>query len=48
MKTKKKKLSVHDKVVDIMNRETNRAIAHVEFLEKLYREMVESKKKENK
>lgn len=48
MTTKKKKLSLHAKAADIMNRETNRAIAHVEFLEKLYREMVEQKKKENK
>lgn len=48
MKTKKKSLSVHTKVVDRMKRETNRAVAHVEFLEKLYREMVEAKKKEGK
>ena len=46
MKNKKKKLSVHAKATDIMRRETNRAVAHVEFLEKLYREMVESKKKD--
>lgn len=48
MKTKKKKLSIHAKATDIMRRETNRAVAHVEFLDKLYHEMVESKKKENK
>ena len=48
MKTKKKNLSVHEKVVDRMKRETNRAVTHVEFLEKLYREMMENKKKESK
>lgn len=44
----KKKVNIHAKTVDIMRRETNRAVAHVEFLEKLYREMVESKTKEKK
>lgn len=48
MKTKKKKSSSYSRVVDKMNRETNRAVAHVEFLNKLYREMVESKTKETK
>lgn len=46
MKTKKKKNESHAKAIDLMRRETNRAVAHVEFLEKLYREMVESKKKD--
>lgn len=41
---KKKKITAHQKALDLMQRETNRAIAHVEFLEKLYKEMLESKK----
>ena len=44
MKTKKMP-TVHAKTLDRMRRETNRAVAHVELLDKLYREMVESKKK---
>lgn len=47
MKTKKMP-TAHAKALDRMQRETNRAIAHVELLDKLYREMVESKKKETK
>lgn len=47
MKTKKK-ISAHAKALDRMQRETNRAIAHVQLLDKLYRELVESKKKETK
>lgn len=46
MKTKKKKPSAYAKTLDRMNRETNRAVAHVILLDKLYRELVESKKKE--
>lgn len=47
---RKKKITAHQKALDLMQRETNRAIAHVELLDKLYHEMVESKskKKENK
>lgn len=47
MKTKKMP-SDHAKALDRMTRETNRAMAHVQLLDKLYREMVESKKKETK
>ena len=38
----------HAKALEIMKRETNRAISQVSFLEKLYSEMVESKRKEKK
>lgn len=43
MKAKKKKrLTEYQKAMFLMDRETNRAIAHVEMLKKLY---AESKKK---
>lgn len=45
---KKKLPTAHAKALDRMKRETNRALAHVELLDKLYRELVESKKKETK
>jgi len=48
MKTKRKSVSVYQKTQDRMKQETSRALAQVRFLENLYREMVESKKKENK
>lgn len=38
----------YQKAVDRMNVETNRAIAQVKLLDKLYREMVESQSKEKK
>jgi hypothetical protein len=39
MKTKKKTvLSAYQKATVLMNRETNRAVAHVEMLKKLYAE----------
>jgi hypothetical protein len=38
--------SSHEKAVERMERETNRAIHQVKFLEKLYNEMIEQKKKE--
>jgi hypothetical protein len=39
MKTKKKAgLSAYQKATVLMNRETNRAVAHVEMLKKLYAE----------
>ena len=47
MKTKQT-ANAHAKAIEIMKRETNRAVSQVEFLEKLYREMIESKKKEAK
>ena len=40
---KKKKITNYQKAIDRMNRETNRAIAHVEYLNKLYAEMVKEK-----
>ena len=40
---KKKKVTNYQKTIDRMNRETNRAIAHVEYLNKLYNEMVKEK-----
>lgn len=43
---KKKLPTAHAKALDRMKRETNRAVAHVQLLDKLYRELVESKKKE--
>lgn len=46
MKSKKKSITAHQKALDIMSRETNRAITHVKFLENLYNEMMEAKKKE--
>lgn len=36
------------KTCDRMAREVNRALSNVKMLDKLYREMVESKTKENK
>ena len=44
MKTKKKKvLTAHQKAVMLMDREANRAIAHVEMLKKLYSETLKAK-----
>jgi hypothetical protein len=43
MKTKKKKITPYQKAIERMNRETNRAISHVENLSKLYNEMVREK-----
>jgi len=40
---KKKKISNYQKALERMNRETNRAIAHVENLSKLYNEMIKEK-----
>ena len=45
---KKKVSSVHDKALERMRREVNRAVTSVSILDKLYREMVESKRKETK
>lgn len=45
---KKKLLTAHAKTLDRMKRETNRALAHVQLLDKLYRKLVESKNKETK
>lgn len=45
---KKQIVSVHAKTLDRMKREVNHAVSRVEFLNKLYREMIESNKKENK
>ena len=47
MKTKKMP-TAHAKALETMKRETNRAVAQVSFLEKLYLEMMEAKKKETK
>jgi hypothetical protein len=44
MKTKKKN-SNYKKAIDRMNKETSRAIAHVEMLSKLYAELVKEKNK---
>lgn len=43
MKTKKKPLTAHEKAVILMDREANRAIAHVEMLKKLYSEHLKVK-----
>jgi hypothetical protein len=43
MKTKKKELTAHEKAVMLMDREANRAIAHVEMLKKLYTETLKTK-----
>lgn len=48
MKTKSKPISEYQKTQIRMKQETCRALAQVKFLEKLYREMVESKQKETK
>ena len=47
MKTKKMP-TAHAKTLELMRRETNRAVSQVSFLEKLYNEMMEAKKKETK
>lgn len=44
MKTKKK-TNRYQKTIDRMNRETARAIAHVEMLSKLYAKMLKKKNK---
>jgi hypothetical protein len=44
MKVKTKKKSNYQKAVERMERETNRALAHVKLLEKMY---LESKSKKN-
>lgn len=44
MKTKKS-ITPYQKALDRMEREANRAVAHVEFLKKLYTESKKSKKK---
>ena len=36
---KKKKITSYQKAVDMMERETNRALAHVDRLNKMYQEM---------
>jgi hypothetical protein len=38
----------HQKAVERMEKETNRAIKQVKFLEKLYKEMIENKTKPKK
>ncbi len=43
MKTKKSKQTPYQKTIARMEKETNRAVAHVELLQKLYAEMVEKK-----
>jgi hypothetical protein len=43
---KNKTPTSHHKAIELMRRETNRAITHVKFLENLYNEMMETKKKE--
>jgi hypothetical protein len=48
MKTKKKPVSGFQKTELRMKQETGRALAQVKFLEKLYRETLESKQKESK
>ena len=48
MKTKRKTVSEYQKTETRMKQETGRAVAQVRFLENLYREMIESKKKESK
>lgn len=48
MKTKSKPVSSYQKTQVRMKQETCRALSQVKFLEKLYREMVENKKKETK
>lgn len=40
--------NAHKKTLERMKREVNRAVSNVEFLDKLYREMVESKKQGEK
>ena len=42
-KMKKKPLTAHQKAVMLMDREANRAIAHVEMLKKLYTETLKTK-----
>lgn len=44
MKTKKKKvLTAHQRAVILMDREANRAIAHVKMLKKLYGQTLKNK-----
>lgn len=43
MKMKKKVLTDHQKAVILMDREANRAIAHVEMLKKLYAQTLKNK-----
>lgn len=40
----RKPITNHEKSLDIMRRETNRAVANVDFLKRLYKEMMESRK----
>lgn len=42
-KMKNKPLTAHQKAVKLMDREANRAIAHVEMLKKLYAETLKVK-----
>jgi hypothetical protein len=42
-KMKKKTLTEHQKAVKLMDREANRAIAHVQMLKKLYAETLKVK-----
>lgn len=42
-KMKKKPLTAHQKAVMLMDREANRAIAHVEMLKKLYSKTLKAK-----
>ncbi len=42
-KMKKKPLTAHQKAVMLMDREANRAIAHVEMLKKLYTQTLKTK-----
>ena len=43
-KTKKHKISSYQKAIGRMEKETKRAIAHVDFLSKLYEEMKKTQK----
>jgi hypothetical protein len=45
---KKKKITNYQKTTERMNRETARAIAHVEYLNKLYNEMVKERAAQKK
>lgn len=44
MKKTKKKKTNHEKAVERMNREVNRAVAHVEMLKQLYTELKNTNK----
>jgi hypothetical protein len=48
MKTKSKPVSAYQKTQVRMKQESVRALAHVQLLKNLYREMMEEKKKETK